>query len=96
LYNPMLRIREEEKAGTLMYRKKWNLFDMVIVSEAMTREDASLRYIKGSATAFRPQWMRVPEGDWKGAPKRSHIRRKFYDDGFSDHYPVYLKMEYSR
>lgn len=94
LFNCMYKLKEEGQ-GTLKFRGKFNLFDQMIISTAMTSPKARLRYVSCSAAIYNPKWMRVDkEGDWKDAPKRTHIRREFHADGFSDHFPVYIHLEY--
>lgn len=94
LFNPMYKLKQEG-LGSLKYRQWWNMFDQVIVSAPMLMETSQLRYVDCSATIYNPKWMRVTkEGDWIDAPKRSHIRREFYPDGYSDHFPVYIHLEH--
>ena len=95
LFNCMYKLKEEGN-GTLKFRGKFNLFDQIIVSTPMANQSKSrLRYVSCSAAIYNPKWMRVQkEGDWKDAPKRSHIRREFHKDGYSDHFPVYIHLAY--
>ena len=66
------------------------------VSTAMITKKSLLQYQKGSANVYNPDWMRqVNEtGDWKDAPKRTFIGKKYMEDGFSDHFPVYINLVY--
>jgi len=94
LYNCMAKL-EEDGMGSLRYKQYWDMFDQIILTYPMMLADAPLKYVDCSAGIYNPKWMRVErEGDWKDAPKRSHIRRKFYPDGYSDHFPVYVQLEY--
>ncbi|MFN8397988.1 MAG: endonuclease/exonuclease/phosphatase family protein [Bacteroidia bacterium] len=95
LYNCMASIKAEGR-GTLKFKGGWNLFDQMIVSTAMITKKSLLQYQKGSANVFNPDWMRqVNEtGDWKDAPKRTFIGKKYMEDGFSDHFPVYINLVY--
>ncbi|MEM0999732.1 MAG: endonuclease/exonuclease/phosphatase family protein [Bacteroidota bacterium] len=95
LYNPMYKVMEEGK-GTLKYRGEWDLFDQIIVATPMASTGARLHYIDCSAGIYSPSWMAQTdtEGDWHDAPRRSHIRRQFYENGFSDHFPVFIHLEY--
>lgn len=96
LYNPMYALLECGE-GSLKYKGEWDMFDQIIVAAPMTiTEKARLHYVPGSAAVYRPSWMAQTdtEGDWKDAPRRSHISRKFHEDGFSDHFPVFIHLEY--
>jgi predicted extracellular nuclease len=94
LYNCMAPIKAEGR-GTLKYKGGWNLFDQMIVSTAMITKKSLVHYQKGSANVYNPQWMRqTDEGDWKDAPKRTFIGKKYIQDGYSDHFPVYITLEY--
>lgn len=94
LYNAFAKLKIDGN-GTLKYKGRWDLFDQIMVTTPMTRPNALLHYIDCSGSIYNPKWMRVQkEGDWIDAPKRSHIRKKFYPDGYSDHFPVYIHLEY--
>lgn len=101
LYNTMAPYfekggRDDLEQGTLMYKRQWDLFDHMIVSTPMMDSTSAVQYIANSSGIYHPQWMQVPDGDWKTAPRRSHISRKFYPDGFSDHFPVYIRLQYEK
>jgi predicted extracellular nuclease len=94
LYNCMAPIKAEGR-GTLKYKGGWNLFDQMVVSTAMITNKSLLHYQKGSANIYNPEWMRQSDpGDWKDAPKRTFIGKKYIEDGYSDHFPVYITLEY--
>lgn len=94
LFNTFAKLKLDGN-GTLKYRGRWDLFDQIMVTFPMTRPEALLHYVDCSASIYNPKWMRVEkEGDWIDAPKRSHIRKQFYPDGYSDHFPVYIHLEY--
>lgn len=93
LYNCFYKL-QDDGMGSLKYKQYWDMFDQVILSHNMVNGKSPLHYIDCSASIYNPKWMRVPEGDWKDAPKRSHIRRQFHEDGYSDHFPVFIQLEY--
>lgn len=95
LYNTLYPIYEKGEYGTLMYNKEWDVFDQIIVSQALLDPENAVRYVDGSAEVYRPEWMAVPDGDWKGAPRRTFLRKEFQKDGFSDHFPVYIRLSYT-
>jgi len=76
--------------GTLMYRGAWNLFDQIIISKSLMKgQDNQYHYIPNSFKVYAPEWMRVEDGNYKGAPKRTFVSGK-YMGGFSDHYPSFI------
>jgi len=78
--------------GTLFYRGTWNLFDQIIISQSMLEgKSASWYYKSDSFKVFAPEWMRVKDGNYKGAPYRTYVSGK-YQNGFSDHYPVFIEI----
>lgn len=94
LYNCMAPIKAEGR-GTLKFKGGWNLFDQIIVSSALLHHKSLLRYTRGSANIYNPEWMRqTDEGDWKDAPKRTFIGKRYVEDGYSDHFPVYISIEH--
>lgn len=93
LYNCMYKL-DDEGQGTLMYKGDWDLFDQIIVSVPMVMSRSPLRYTSCSAGIYNPTWMQVAEGEYKGASKRMYIGKNFKEDGYSDHFPVYIHLQY--
>lgn len=78
--------------GTLFYRGTWNLFDQIIISQSMLSGKSDTWFYKpDSFRVFAPEWMRVKDGDYAGAPFRTFVSGK-YQNGFSDHYPVFIEI----
>lgn len=93
LYNPMKSLYDEDNYGSLTYNGKWNLFDQIIFSRNFLekKEDSYSFYY---ASVFNKKWMKIYKGKFKGNPFRTYVGR-WYQGGFSDHFPVYafLKKE---
>ena len=89
LFNPMHQLYLDS-LGTLAYRKKWNLFDMVIVSQGLLGESKS-DYKFYKAEVFDQPYLRQTEGDYEGYPNRTYAG-KYYLGGYSDHFPVYVYL----
>ena len=89
LYNPMWRIFKKG-VGTLAYRDGWNLFDQIIISEPLLRENYS-SYRLYKAGIFNRNFLKNPTGKYKGYPYRSFASGKF-TGGYSDHFPVYIYL----
>jgi len=89
LYNPMESMYKKG-IGTLAYRDGWNLFDQIIVSEPLIRDDYSTyRYYK--AGIYNENYLSNPRGKYKGYPYRSFANGA-YTGGYSDHFPVYIYL----
>jgi endonuclease/exonuclease/phosphatase family metal-dependent hydrolase len=93
-FNPMYALHDPECCGTLTYRGKWNLFDQILVSQQLLDRKGKLRYQPGSATIHNAEFMQVGgDGNAKDMPRRAIYRGEFQERGFSDHFPVYLRLE---
>ena len=91
LFNPM-EVMYKKGYNTLAYRDGLNLFDQVIMSIYLLREEPSvngLTFLK--AGIYNPEFMTTQSGKYKGYPYRSFNNNK-YVGGFSDHYPVYVHL----
>ncbi len=76
--------------GTLFYRGAWNLFDQIIISQSLLKQNAThYFYITDSFNVFAADYMREPKGENKGAPLRTNAYG-VYKNGFSDHYPTFI------
>ncbi|MEM9718579.1 MAG: endonuclease/exonuclease/phosphatase family protein [Bacteroidota bacterium] len=91
LYNPMEQLHDPNSEGTLTYRGKWNLFDQILLSEELTSPKNALVYQKGSATIFSKE-LTVGFGRGSANPRRAVFRGKFDPEGYSDHFPVYVRL----
>ena len=87
LYNPM-EPYFKKGVGTLAWRDGWNLFDQIIVSEPLIREDYS-SYRLYKVGIHDKNYLRNPRGRYKGYPYRSFANGA-YTGGYSDHFPVYI------
>ncbi|CAM3672782.1 hypothetical protein FSS13T_26300 [Flavobacterium saliperosum S13] len=86
IYNPMQQMAEEG-IGTLAYRDAWDLFDIIMVSEPLIRNDySSWRYWK--AGVYNKPFLVQKTGQYKGYP----LRNSNGEVGFSDHFPVYVYL----
>ena len=89
-FNPMQRLLSNGK-GTLKYKEDWYLFDQIIFSKNFLNKNHEGHTFK-SAEVFNPDFMKVFKGKNKGKPFRTYIIR-WYQGGFSDHFPVYSFLE---
>lgn len=87
LFNPMEELFNKG-IGTLAWRDTWNLFDQMLISEALvTGEGGRYRYY--GARVFNKPYLRQAEGNFAGYPFRTYVGPN-YQGGYSDHFPVYL------
>lgn len=89
--NPMKNLLDPAKTGTLKYKGKWNLFDQILFSENFLEKKEGKIYFK-HAEVFNKKWLKVFKGKLKGSPFRTYIG-KWYQGGFSDHFPVYAFLK---
>lgn len=86
IYNPFESMANKGM-GTIGYRDSWDIFDIIMVSEPLIREDrSSFRYWK--AGIFNKPYMIQTTGQYKGYP----LRNSQTEPGFSDHFPVYVYL----
>lgn len=79
--------------GSLAYRDSWNLFDMLIVTGTLIDNQKKFETYKVHKTEiFSPQYLVTPEGQYKGYPFRMYGGDTFYENGYSDHFPVYTVL----
>ncbi len=89
-YNPWWSILEDDGVGTLMYRGKWNLFDQILISNSLLKENSKLKY--KAAEVFKRDYLFQKEGKYKGSPLRTH-GGKLWLDGYSDHLPTIIYLQ---
>ncbi|MEO0896543.1 MAG: endonuclease/exonuclease/phosphatase family protein [Bacteroidota bacterium] len=92
LYNATFDLFNPDNSGSLTYKGKWNLFDQIILSEDLMDGEHSLSYMPQSAKVYKAENIRVPNRKTKFVPRRAIFRGEFQEDGYSDHFPVYLKL----
>ncbi|MSQ79602.1 MAG: endonuclease/exonuclease/phosphatase family protein [Flavobacteriaceae bacterium] len=92
LYNPMLDLKNEGK-GSISYKKQFEMIDQFILSNSLCLQGEKVHYIQKTAMVFNPDWMQEQDERWKGQPFRTFAGEK-YLNGYSDHFPVYLKIAY--
>jgi hypothetical protein len=86
IYNPFEEMFYKGNA-TLFYRDAGDIFDQIMVSEALIRKETStLRYWK--AGIYNKPYMITTVGQYKGYP----LRHSANEIGYSDHFPVYVYL----
>ena len=86
IYNPFEEMFYKGNA-TLFYRDAGDIFDQIMVSEALIKNDySSFQYWK--AGIYNKPYMITTVGQYKGYP----LRHGANEIGFSDHFPVYIYL----
>lgn len=86
IYNPFEEMFYKGHA-TLFWRDTGDIFDQIMVSEALIRKDySSFRYWK--AGIYNKPYMIQQSGQYKGYP----LRNSSVAPGFSDHFPVFVYL----
>lgn len=88
-YNPYENIHSDS-VGTLTYRGKWNLFDQILVSHALTDKESS-SYTFQKAHIYKEDYLIQQEGKYKSSPFRTYSYND-YISGYSDHLPVFIYL----
>lgn len=87
LFNTMYPLYKKG-IGSLNYRDGLNLFDQIIISQALTGKDySSWNFLK--ARVFNSSFLMQKDGQYKGYPLRS-FSGTVWQNGFSDHFPVFV------
>lgn len=87
LFNPMWKMFRDG-IGSLAYRDSWNLFDQIIISEPLVRQNNdSWTFFK--ANVFNRKFLITPDGQYAGYPFRTFAGGAFAG-GYSDHLPAYM------
>jgi len=87
LYNCMYPLYKKG-IGSLYYRDGLNLFDQIIITQALLGKDYST-YKFYKARVFNSQFLVQKDGQYKGYPLRTLVGTVF-QGGYSDHFPVYV------
>jgi endonuclease/exonuclease/phosphatase family metal-dependent hydrolase len=91
LVNPFLPLYEAGD-GSYKYKNEWNMLDQIIVSNPLNNTQNKLSYLPGSAKVFRAPFMEDKNPKYLGNPFRTYAGKN-YLGGYSDHFPVLLKLQ---
>lgn len=88
VFNPMYDFYRRG-LGSNAYRDSWSLFDQIILTPGLLKDDGGYFYYK--AAIFNKIYLVQRSGQYKGYPMRTFSFDK-YQGGYSDHFPaiVYL------
>jgi predicted extracellular nuclease len=92
LYNAMANL-DNEGHGSYNYKDNWQMLDQIIMSPNMFEAKSGWDYIYKSSAVYSEDYLRQTEpAKYRGYPNRTFAGRK-YLGGYSDHFPVYIKIE---
>ncbi len=94
-YNPWWNLLRKDGIGTLAYKGDWNLFDQIIISGNLLKEnakDTDLTFYKQQV--HNHDFLIDTAGARKGYPLRTFAAGQWLN-GFSDHFPteIFLKVK---
>jgi hypothetical protein len=87
LFNPYFALYKKG-IGSLAYQDAWNLFDQIIVSEPLVRENIN-GYKLVAAKVFNRKFLTQKEGQYAGYPFRTYVGET-WQGGYADHFPSYV------
>lgn len=89
LYNAMFELKAQ-KRGTHFYRSEFSMLDQMLLS-AGTVSGKGLKLV-GAGNIYNPRWMQQTDAKYDGAPNRTFVGKRYFG-GFSDHFPVFIRLE---
>lgn len=92
LLNLMWPLMQGHDPGTYLHQSDWNMLDQMLVSYGFLKGSSPIRVNRESIEMFKPAIMRGRSG----APRKfgRPARRNLDEDGYSDHYPVTVRLDY--
>lgn len=94
LYNLSYYLEHEKQLGSYKYRSEWSIIDQIIVSGAMLNESSKLKTSLQHVAVFNAGFLLEKDESYLGIkPFRTYIGFSF-NNGFSDHLPVYLDINF--
>lgn len=87
---------DKEKKGTLKYQAQWNIFDQIIVSEAILDPYAPLFTTPDDARILDAPFLLEKDETYAGLKLHRTYQGFQYKAGFSDHLPVILMLRKRR
>ena len=85
LYNPWWNVLASGE-GTLSFKGRWNLFDQIILSPSLLRQESGTLGFD-SCEIFRRDYLIRQDGPYAGTPLRTHGGGQWLN-GYSDHLPT--------
>ncbi len=95
LYNMMFHFHLDGK-GTHKHQAEWGVLDHIIVSGDLLKQDSKFYTTQDDIYIHDPEFLLEEDLKFLGyKPRRTYIGMK-YNNGFSDHLPIYIDFHMSR
>ena len=78
--------------GSAKYKDHWMLFDQILLSKTFLHRQPGTHSLE-KADIFDPKFLQEWELPYRGKPFRTFAGQK-YLGGYSDHFPVYVRLRY--
>lgn len=92
LFNPFKTVWSKD-VGSLNHQYQWNLFDQILFSTNFFDTNNST-LVFANADVFNNKSLTQYHGKYKGQPFRTYVGKR-YKGGYSDHFPVYIRLKSS-
>ncbi len=90
LYNLSLK-KYNDGIGSVYY-KSWDMFDQIIVSTSLLAGNSGLKVSSMDQSIFKEDWMLYQPKKGPARPSRTSSGGRYYG-GYSDHLPVWIRIE---
>ncbi|RZJ33184.1 MAG: endonuclease/exonuclease/phosphatase family protein [Flavobacterium sp.] len=87
IYNPFEEMANKGN-GTIAYRDAWDIFDIIMFSQPLIKENDYSSYRYWKAGIYNKPFQIQTTGQYKGYP----LRHSLTEVGYSDHFPVYIYL----
>lgn len=77
-------------SGSYLNRKGFEMLDQILISKSLI-DSKGLQYVRGSATIHDTSAIKFMFGKYKNTPKPTFSGTTYFG-GYSDHFPVYIKL----
>ena len=78
--------------GSAKYKDHWMLFDQILLSKTFLHRQPGTHSLE-KADIFDPEFLKERKLPFRGKPFRTFVGQK-YLGGYSDHFPVYVRLRY--
>ncbi len=94
LYNLSMAPAGGKFKGTVKFRGEWTLFDQVIVSGSLLKSLKGLHVEPGGYHIYAESFLLMPDEQYNGFKPFRTYNGYQYQDGFSDHLPVFVDITF--
>jgi hypothetical protein len=92
LLNLMWPLMQGDDPSTYFFSSPWNMLDQFLVTKEFIKNTSKVKVVDGSTAMFKPLQLQGPSGAAKRYSRSSWLS-SFGQTGFSDHYPMVMKIK---